>query len=79
MYQSLRGMMAESQSSYTKSCSRLDKYFLLTKIWLDNVVVKDTDAKSILKVLKTNYHSYLITLKLQWIEIFNRSLQVLLQ
>ena len=56
MYQPLRAMMAESQSSLSKSCNRLDKYHLLTKEWLDNVQCKvdkkDTDAKAILKVLK---------------------------
>ena len=56
MYQPLRAMMAENQSSLSRSCSRLDKYHLLTKEWLDNVQCKVdkkyTDAKSILKVLK---------------------------
>ena len=49
-------MMAESQSSLSKSCNRLDKYHLLNKEWLDHVQCKvdkkDYDAKLILKVLK---------------------------
>ena len=56
MYQPLRAMMADSQSSLYKSCNRLDKYHLLTKEWLDHVKCKVdkkySDAMLILKVLK---------------------------
>ena len=56
MYQPLRAMMADCQSSLFKSCNRLDKYHLLTKEWLDHVQCKvdkkDSDAMLILKVLK---------------------------
>ena len=47
VYQLLRGMMAEIQSSISKSCTRFDKYHILTKEWLDNVQCK-VDKKTLM-------------------------------